>query len=130
MTKKKILVIDDEVDILDLVKARLQVNGYDVITASDGESGLAKMRKETPDAVILDILLPQADGLTILKKIREEDKTIPVFMYTAYSNEERIRLASKLNATGFIIKTSDLQGEIDKIKATLDIADKYKNKIK
>lgn len=130
MAKKKILVIDDEVDILDIVKARLLANNYDVITASDGETGLVKMREEKPDAVILDILLPQTDGLTILKKIREEDKAIPVFMYTAYSNEERIKLASKLNATGFIIKTSDLQNEIDKIKTTLEIADKYKKKTK
>ncbi len=130
MANKKILVIDDEVDILDIVKARLLANNYDVITASDGETGLVKMREEKPDAVILDILLPQTDGLTILKKIREEDKAIPVFMYTAYSNEERIKLASKLNATGFIIKTSDLQNEIDKIKTTLEIADKYKKKTK
>ena len=130
MAKRKILIVEDEVDILDIVKMRFTANNYAVVTASDGETALKMIREEKPDAVLLDIRMPGMDGLTVLKKIREDDKAIPVFIYTAYSNEERVKLANELNATGFIIKTNDLQSEIVKITATLDIADKYKNKTK
>lgn len=128
MAKKKMLIVEDEVDILDIVKTRFTANNYDVVTAPDGETALAIIQKEKPDAVLLDIRMPGMDGLTVLKKIRENDKNIPVFIYTAYSNEERVKMASQFNATGFIVKTNDLQAEIDKITATLQIADKYKKR--
>lgn len=126
MNKRKILIVDDEIDILNLAKTRFQANNYTVVTAADGETALAKMREEKPDAILLDILMPRMDGITTLKKIREEDAKIPVFIYTAYSNEERVKVASQFNATGFIIKTNDLQEEIGKITAALDVADQYK----
>lgn len=128
MAQKKILVVDDEVDFLEILTSRLAANKYDVVTANDGESALVKWKKEKPDAVLLDIMMPHVDGLTVLKKIREEDKHIPIFIITAFSNEERVQFANKLNANGFIIKTSDLQQEIDKITATIEVAAKFKAK--
>jgi len=130
MDKKKILIVDDEVDMVDILSVRFEANNYSVITASDGESALEKVQREKPDAIILDVMMPQMDGLAVLKKIREKDEKLPIFIFTAFSNEERVKIAEKYNATGFIIKTNDLQGEIDKITATLKIADKYKNKPK
>jgi DNA-binding NtrC family response regulator len=70
--------------------------------------------------------MPKIDGLGILKKVREEDKVLPVFIMTAFSNEERYDLASKFNASGFILKTSDLQKEVDSITSILSISDENK----
>ncbi|MDI6758876.1 MAG: response regulator [Candidatus Omnitrophota bacterium] len=128
MEKKRILIADDEPDFLQMVKMRLETNGYEIITASDGKEVLDKIKADKPDAVFLDILMPQLDGLKVLREIRKRDKKLPVFMITAFSNEERFELANKLNASGFIIKTSDLSKEIKNITAVLDIASKYKGK--
>lgn len=124
--KRKVLVVDDEIDFLDLLRSRLEASGYSVITAMNGEDALDKVKKEKPDAVLLDILMPGLDGLDVLKRIRKEDERLPVFIITAFSNEERFRMANKFNASGFIIKTEDLQVEIGNITKTLDIADRYK----
>lgn len=126
MAKKKILVVDDELDFLEIVKLRLQTNGYDVIIAIDGKEALAKVRKEKPDAVLLDILMPGMDGIDVLKKIRKIRKNLPVFMITAFSSEERFRLANRFGASGFIVKTDNLQAEIDHITSALSLSDKYK----
>lgn len=124
--KKKILVVDDEADILELFKSRIKASGYDVATASNGKEALEKLISEKPDAVLLDVMMPGISGLDVLKKIREYDQNLPVFIITAFSNEERFLAASKLNASGFIMKTSDLKEEIVKIGEALKIAEKYK----
>jgi len=126
--KKKILVVDDEADILEIMRARLKANGYDVVTAVNGKDGLEQFAKEKPDAVLLDVMMPQIDGIDVLRRIRQENAFVPVFMITAFSNEERFKLANTLNASGFILKTSDLQAEIGNITASIKIAEKYKKK--
>ncbi len=126
MSNKKILVVDDEPDFLKLVKIRLESSGYDVLTALDGKEALEKVRNDKPDAVLLDILMPGMDGLEVLKTIRQENKDLPVFIITAFSNEERFKMANKLNASGFIVKTSDLKEEIERISGVLRLSDKYK----
>ena len=123
---RKVLLVDDEVDFLDLVKLMLESKGYTVITAGSGEEALKKVREEKPDAVMLDILMPGIDGLDVLKKIREHDRSLPVFMLTAFSNEERRSLANILDASGFILKTSDLQKEVQYVDIAIDIARKHK----
>ena len=82
--------------------------------------------KEKPDAVLLDVLMPGIDGIDVLKKIRKENDKLPIFIITAFSNEERFKLANKFNASGFILKTSDLQSEINNITSAIAIADRYK----
>lgn len=126
MVKKRILVVDDEIDFLQLLKVRLEANNYDVITAMNGKEALDKYKKEKPDALMLDIMMPEVNGLEVLKSIREQDKRIPVFIITAFSNEERFRVANQFNASGFIMKTNDLQKEIDNITSSLGVAEKYK----
>ena len=128
MSKKKILVIDDEPDFLTMVKTRLEANDYTVITASDGKEALKKVASEKPDAVLLDILLPGIDGLNVLKIIRRKNKKLPVFIITAFSTEERFKLANKLDASGFIVKTNDLKKEIENINANLRLGERYKGK--
>lgn len=128
MSKKKILVIDDEADFLKVIKIRLEANDYEVITALNGKEGLGKVKQEKPDAVLLDILMPEIDGLSVLRKIRRYNKNLPVFIITAFSNEERFKLANDLKASGFIVKSSDLNKEVDNITAALNMADTYRAK--
>ncbi|PIU40873.1 MAG: two-component system response regulator [Candidatus Omnitrophica bacterium CG07_land_8_20_14_0_80_42_15] len=123
---KKILVVDDEPDFVEMIKLRLESSGYDVITASDGKGALEKIKDEKPDAVLLDIMMPGLNGLQVLKKIRKRDKNLPVFIVTAFSNEERFNLAEKLDASGFIVKTNDLKEELANIFSASRMADKYK----
>lgn len=127
--KKKILVVDDEIDFIELMKARLEANDYDVVLANNGRDALETIKKSVPDAVLLDIMMPEMDGLTVLKEIRSKNPTLPVFIITAFSNEERIKLAGKLNASGFIVKSQqNIADEIKNITSAIEIADKYKVK--
>ena len=84
MSKKKILVIDDELDFVNLVKVRLEANGYEVIDALNGEDGLKKAEAENPDLILLDIMMPKKDGYTLLRelKYKEATKSIPVIVIT------------------------------------------------
>lgn len=128
MAKKKILIVDDEIDFLDMMKLRLEANNYTVITAMDGNEALERFKKEKPAAILLDILMPGMDGLDVLKKIRKENDRIPIFIVTAFSNEERFKLANKFNASGFIVKTSDLQQEIKNITSAIAISEDFKGR--
>lgn len=129
MAKKKILVVDDEVDFSELMKLRLEANDYDVIVLNNGEEAVERVKKDKPDAVLLDIMMPGIDGITVLKEIRSLDAKLPVFMITAFSNEERIKQAGKLNASGFIVKSrQDISEEIKNITNAIEIANKYKEK--
>jgi len=89
---------------------------------------LEKINKEKPNAVLLDVLMPGIDGLGVLKKIRKTDKDLPVYIITAFSNEERFKVANKLGASGFIVKTVDLKKEIENITTALNLSDKFKSK--
>ena len=126
MAKRKILLVDDEVDFVDLMKTRLEANGYEVITANNGKEALDRVKNDKPVALLLDIMMPELDGLSVLKQIRETDKILPIFIVTAFSNEERVKAAGKMNATGFIVKTQDLGKEVRNITAAIDIAEKIK----
>ena len=86
MDKKKILVIDDEAELVTLIKKRLEANGYEISTASDGVKGLEKAREVNPDLILLDIKMAQMDGYTMLLELKktEETKSIPVVILTAY----------------------------------------------
>ncbi len=128
MDKKIILLVDDEPDFLEVIKSRLESNGYDVLTASNGKEALETLKKEKVDAVLLDILMPGMNGIETLKNIRQEDKQLPVFMLTAYSDKINFGLANELGSSGYIVKTSDLQKEIENVNAVLRVADKYRAK--
>ena len=109
---EKILLVDANPDFLSKIKLRLEKNGYEVITAVNGKEALDQLNRENPGVVLLDIMIPELDGLQLLERIRKENNDLPVFIMTEFSHEERFRLARKLNASGFIIKSLDLEKEI------------------
>lgn len=84
-TMKKILVIDDEPQILLMVSTRLKAGGYDILTAFSGEQGLKRAKKEVPDLILLDHVMPEMDGDEVLERLKKEPSTknIPVVMFTA-----------------------------------------------
>ena len=118
-TRKKILLVDDDPKVLEMIRLRLEESNYKVITASNGREALNELTREKPDAVLLDILMPELDGLNVLERIRKEDKALPVFIITEFSNEELPKLAKRLNASGFIVKTRDLKKEVESITNVL-----------
>lgn len=124
--KRKILVVDDEPDFVKMLKIRIEGMGYEVLTASSGEEALDMVKKQKPAAVLLDILMPGMDGIEVLKKIRATNKKLPVFMVTAFSTQERFELANQLNASGFIVKTSDMKQEMENIANAIMIASEFK----
>ena len=85
--KKKILAVDDEDSIIDLLKFNIEKEGYNFISASDGEEALRKVEEENPDLVILDVMLPKMDGLAVCRKIRQTDNQVPIIMLSARGEE-------------------------------------------
>lgn len=105
MAKKKILVVDDEQELVAALKIRLEANDFEVIAAYDGEEALEKA-KEKPDLILLDILMPKMDGYKVLSKLRQaaQTKNIPVIMLTAKGESQSIFKAHDLGSTDYIIK--------------------------
>ena len=128
MAKRKILIVDDEPDFLEIMSARLRANDYEVITASNGEDALKHVNSDKPDAVLLDILMPGIDGLEVLKRIRKTDVSLPVYIVTAFSTNERFKEANKLGVSGFIVKTDDLAKEVNNITSALDMSARFHKK--
>ncbi len=126
MAKLKVLVVDDEVHFLEVIRLRLETAGYAVFTAENGDEALRKVETVKPNVVLLDIVLGQDDGLEILKKIRSLDTNLAIFMVTAYSNEERFKSAQEFGASGFISKNGDLKKAIESIKNVIEISGRYR----
>jgi len=107
--KKKILIIDDEQDLVDFVKIRLETNGYQVVSAYNGEEGIVTCVRENPDLVLLDILIPKIDGFKVCQALKKDPSTagIPIIMLTAKDRTEDIKSAKEVGADGYIIKPFD-----------------------
>ena len=90
---KKILVVDDEPDIVEMITIRLKANGYDVVSARNGKEGFKKAKEEHPDLVILDILMPEVDGVTMSANMKKDPelKDIPVVFLTCIVDKSEIK---------------------------------------
>ena len=130
MAKRKILIVDDEPDFLEIMSARLEASDYEVTTAANGEKALNYVKNDKPDAVLLDILMPGIDGLEVLRRIRKMDDSLPVYIITAFTTDKRFKAANKLGASGFIVKTDDLAKEVDNITSALDMSARFHKKVK
>ncbi len=106
MSGEKILVIEDEQDISDLIKYNLERDGYSVALAATGEKGLSEARKDMPQLIILDLMLPGMDGLQVCRTMKGESGTreIPIIILTAKSEEADIVAGLELGADDYITK--------------------------
>ncbi|MCF7871189.1 MAG: response regulator [Candidatus Omnitrophica bacterium] len=122
MRKLKILLVDDEKDFREIMKVRIL--SWDsvehVLTARDGKRGIDAVKKEKPDLVILDYMMPGIDGVKTLKRIRNFNKDVPVIMFTAYPNEKSMKLSEKLNVFAFIPKWSEYTDVEKSLKVAVD----------
>ena len=122
MTRQKILVIEDEEDILSLLHYNLGKEGYSVSTASSGELGLELARKGHPDLVVLDLMLPGIDGLDVARSLKNNKGTenIPIIMLTAKGEETDIVTGLELGADDYITKPFSIKELKAKVKSLSD----------
>lgn len=118
--KIKILLIEDEVSLVELLSAKLKKEGYDLETALDGESGFAKITKFNPDLILLDIVMPKMDGYEVLQKMKEEKIKIPVIIISNSGQPVEIEKTSKLGAVDHLIKTEFSANDVlEKVKKSM-----------
>ena len=121
MPKDKILVVDDEEDILELVKYNLEREGFQVKCVESGEKAMASIRREAPDLVVLDLMLPGIDGLEVARRLKQDQKYagIPIIMLTAKGEEADIVTGLELGADDYIAKPFSPRILIARIKVIL-----------
>ena len=122
MSPKKILVVDDEVDLVETVRFPLELEGFDVLVSYNGEDALNQARKEKPDLIILDLMLPKLDGYKVcrLLKFDERYKYIPILMLTAKTQEKDKILGKETGADEYITKPFEMDYLMEKVKAYLN----------
>ena len=122
MAKKRILVVDDEIEFVKAIQIRLEQADYEVLTAYDGQEGLEKAKKEKPDLIVLDLMLPMMDGYKVcgLLKADARYKKIFIITLTAKAQEEDARLAKEVGADAYITKPFEYQTLLGKIKELLE----------
>ena len=122
MSPKKILVVDDEVDLVETVRFSLELEGFDVLVSYNGEDALNQARKVSPDLIILDLMLPKLDGYKVcrLLKFDERYKHIPILMLTAKTQEKDKILGKETGADEYITKPFEMDYLMEKVKAYLN----------
>ncbi|OGW77985.1 MAG: hypothetical protein A3I73_01320 [Omnitrophica bacterium RIFCSPLOWO2_02_FULL_45_16] len=118
---KTILIVEDEVELVEMVKMRLEAHGYKIITAYNGEDGLYWARKEKPDLILLDLMLPRIDGYEVLETLKKDKNyaDIPICIFTARAQDSERRLGVELGADAYIIKPFEPTALMEKIKELL-----------
>lgn len=119
MTTKKILIIEDEPNIRELVLYNLKTNGYDGISAEDGIMGITMVHREKPDLILLDIMLPEKNGFEICKELRDEGNNTPIIMMTAKTEESDKVTGLECGADDYISKPFGIREMMARIKAVL-----------
>jgi len=116
MALEKILVVDDDINICELLRIYLEKEGYTVILAHDGEKGIEKFNATKPDVILLDIMLPVMDGWQVCREIRKKSN-VPILMVTAKSETFDKVLGLELGADDYIVKPFDAKEVVARIKA-------------
>jgi len=120
--EKRILIIEDDKFLRELIIKKLNNEGYEAFGAVDGEEGLEKVKKENPDLILLDLILPGIDGFEVLSKIKEDVvlSSIPVIILSNLGQREEVEKGLKMGAVDYMIKAHFTPGEItEKIKTVL-----------
>ena len=121
MARQKVLVVDDEEDILELVEYNLAKNGFDVTCVATGEEALKAARSQSPDTVVLDLMLPGVDGLNVCRTLKTDPKTktIPILMLTAKGEEADVVAGLEMGADDYITKPFSPKILVARVKAVL-----------
>lgn len=121
MTRQKIVVIEDEADILEVIQYNLAREGYSVLTSKDGEEGLAVVQREEPDLVLLDLMLPGLDGIEVCRRLKADARTrrIPIIMVTAKGEESDIVLGLGVGADDYVVKPFSPKELAARVRAVL-----------
>jgi DNA-binding response OmpR family regulator len=122
--KAKVLIVDDDAFLSGIYATKLELEGFGVVSARDGEEGVKAAQKERPDLILLDVLMPKMDGFETLKRLKADDdvKSIPVIMLTNLGQKEDIEKGMQDGAVDYLIKAHFVPAEaVDKIKKVLNI---------
>jgi DNA-binding response OmpR family regulator len=118
-TTRRILVVEDDLSILTGLSMNLRFEGYEVLQAQDGRTGLARALDDTPDLVVLDLMLPELNGFEVLKELRRRGRDTPVVVLSAKGQETDKILGLNLGADDYVVKPFGLQELLARIKAVL-----------
>lgn len=118
MASTRILIVEDEKPLVKILRYNLEQQGYQVLTAADGEAGLAVFRRESPDLVLLDVMIPRLDGFEVCKAIRLIART-PILMLTARKEEVDRIIGLELGADDYVIKPFSVREVLARVKAVL-----------
>jgi len=117
--KKRVLIVEDEKNIVDIIRFNLGREGFDVLEAYDGEAGLALARAEKPDLILLDVMMPKMMGFDVCKALRDEGDNVPIIILTAREEEEDKILGLEIGADDYITKPFSMRELIARVRANI-----------
>ncbi len=119
--KSRILLVDDEPSIVKMVGKRLEVEGFDVLVAMDGQDALAKARAENPDLIVLDLMLPKLNGYEVCTMLKQDTRyqKIPIVLFTARAQEKDEKLGMECGANAYVRKPFRAQELLEKIRSLI-----------
>ena len=120
----KILLVDDEIQLITMVQMRLEANGYEVITANDGQEGLEKAKSENPDLIMMDVMMPKMDGYKVCGLLKNDTRysKIPVILFTARVQQDDKELGGEVDADAYVTKPFEPYVLLAKIEELLNKA--------
>ena len=120
--KQRILLVDDEPSIVKMVGKRLEVEGFDVAIAMDGQEGLSRAQADRPDLIVLDLMLPKLNGYEVCTMLKQDARyqRIPIILFTAKAQEKDEKLGMECGADAYVRKPFRAQELLDKIRTLLD----------
>ena len=116
---KRILVVDDEANIVDILRFNLQREGYEVLAAYDGKDGLEKARTQSPDLILLDVMLPEMDGFQVCEELRKTDRLTPIIMLTAREEERDRVMGLELGADDDVVKPFSVRELLARVRTNV-----------
>ncbi len=119
----KLLVVDDETDIVETLRKRLLQEGYDVVVAFDGEEALVRVKEDSPDIILLDLMLPKLNGFEVLKEVREKykDKWIPIIIISAKTELESVKKSYSMEADHYLTKPCSMENVLRGIRTMISL---------
>ncbi len=116
---KRVLVVDDEPNIVDILRFNLEREGYEVLTAEDGVQGLEMARSSDPDLILLDVMMPEMDGFQVCREIRKADKLTPIIMLTAREEETDRVMGLELGADDYVSKPFSVRELMARVRTNI-----------